>query len=146
MCLPARVGLVLLIGAGAGACSILDPTFSEPALIVFYGDTAEISAPDSVGSGATFEVSVPTFAGGCTREIARTQTTIRGTLVEVRLYNETRRANGCTDDLLILTHRVAVHFEGTGLVTIRVLGEQRPFQGTGLRTGPAQLERQVTIY
>jgi hypothetical protein len=140
-----QLALLAVIGLLAGACSMLDPTFPEPGLVIFFGDTAQISAPDSAARGATFQVLVPTFAGGCTRTIARTETTITGMLAEIRPYNETRRADVCTDDLIILTHTASVHFDEPGLATIRVLAQQRPFQGTGARTGPAQLERQVIV-
>ena len=145
MRLSRQLGLFLAVGPVAVACSILEPTFSEPALIIFFGDTAQISAPDSAARGAAFEVSVPTFAGGCTRTIARTETAIIGTLVVIRPYNETRRADACTDDLIILTHRVSVRFDQPGPATIRVVAEQRPFQGTGTRSGPAQVEHRVFI-
>ena len=127
------------------ACSALEPTFPEPGLIIFYGDTADISAPASATRGVPFEVSVQTFAGGCTRAIARTETKISGTLVEIRPYNETRRASNCTDDLLILTHTASVQFDQLGSATIRVIGEQRPFQGSGTLNGPARLEHQVVV-
>ena len=134
------VGLVTT----AFACGILDPTFSEPGLIIFYGDTATIVAPDSVDRGTVFEVSVETFAGGCTRTIARTERRVLGSVLELRPVNETRRAQACTDDLLILVHRVTLRFDQPGPVTIRVVAEQRPVNSSS-RNGPAQLERVVIV-
>ena len=129
----------------AVACSGLEPTFPEPGLIIFYADTADISAPASATRGVPFQVSVQTFAGGCTRTIAWTETKISGTVAEIRPYNETRRASNCTDDLIILMHTASVEFDQLGAATIRVIGEQRPFQGDGTRNGPAQLEHQVVV-
>jgi hypothetical protein len=127
------------------ACAVLDPTFPEEALVIFYGDTARVSAPASATRGVAFQVSVPTFGGGCTRKIARTETNVSGALAEIRPYNETHRADVCTDDLLMLTHTVSVRFDEPGPATIRVLAVQRPFQGDGTRTGPAQIEHQLLV-
>lgn len=137
--------LLPLMGLLALGCGIFDPSFPEPALIIFYSDTAQITAPDTAPRGATIQVSVPTFAGGCTRSVARTETTVSGSLIEIRPYNETRRGNVCTDDLLILTHTVGVRFNQSGLATIRVVAEQRPFHGAGTRTGPAAVEHHLVI-
>lgn len=137
-----QLTLLAVIPAVALACSILDPTFSVPARIIFSGDTARIAAPDLAARGASFEVSVPTFGGGCTRRIARTDVRLRGLVAQIRPYNETRRSDTCTADILFLTHVVSVHFDQLGEATIRVFGEQ----GTGARREPAQIERRVVIH
>ncbi len=130
MRLGPQLGLIPFIGSLV-SCAILDPTYSEPAIIISYGDTAQIAAPDSVARGAPFEVSVETFGGGCTRTTARTEIRITGLVAEIRPYNETRRGGACTDDILILTHRTSVQFEQSGVALVRVLAEQRPMPGTG---------------
>ena len=139
---PAALGLGLALST---ACEVLDPTFAEPGLIISYGDTAQVMAPDSTARGVPFEVSIGTFAGGCTREIARTEIAIVGMVAEIRPYNETRRSDGCTDDLIILTHTAIIQLDQPGAATIRVVGEQRPFEGTGTRTGPAELDRRIVV-
>ena len=145
MQLQRQVAVLAVLGSLAAACSILDPTFAEPALIIFYADTAAIAAPDSATRGVPFQVSFPTFAGGCTRSAAHTRLGMSNAVAEIRPYNETRRAAACTDDLIFLTHTVSVRFDQPGSATIRVVAAQRPFQGTLLRTGPAQVERVVYI-
>jgi hypothetical protein len=129
----------------AVACSLLEPTSAEPALVIFYGDTARVSAPTFAAPGVGFQVSVPTFAGGCTRTIARTEVRISGNLAEIRPYNETRQAPACPDDLIILTHVVSLRFDQQGQATIRVIAGQRPFRGLGTRTGSAQLEHHLVV-
>jgi hypothetical protein len=142
--LQRRARLFAVLAAPA-ACSVVDPTFAEPALIIFYGDTAQVATPSSVTRGVPFEVSVQTFGGGCTRMIARTETDVSGAVAEIRPYNETRRSDVCTDDLLFLTHVVSIQFDHVGPVTIRVIAEQRPFGDTTTRTGPAALEYQLVV-
>lgn len=138
--------LAVLATLAAVACEALGPdAVDDPALIIFYGDTTEIIVPDTVARATPVEASFLTFAGGCTREIARTDLTIASNLAEVRPYNRRRKADVCTDDLLYLVHRVTLQFEQPGISTIRVVAEQRPFEGSGLDTGPAQLERDVTV-
>ena len=124
---------------------MVHPSFPERPLIIFNGDTADVAAPATVTRGLAFAVSVSTFAGGCTRTIARTEAEVSQTLAEIRPYNETRRAEWCTRDLIILTHTAVIQFDQPGPATIRVIGEQRPFEGTGTRSGPARLERQVVV-
>lgn len=119
-------------------------TFDEPGLIVFYGDTTRIVAPDTALRGVPFEVSFVTFAGGCTREVARTEVQIATSVLEVRPYNRRRRAPACTDDLLFLEHRAEVQFDEAGLVTIRVVGEQRG-TSTGSGTAPARIEQSIVV-
>src|SRR5688572_9870406 len=108
---------LLVAGLLASGCS-LDPTFSEPALIIFHGDTATITAPASAAVGSVFNVSVRTFGGGCTRRISRTIGNVTGTLIEISPFNETRRASACTDDLLFITHTVTVNVDQPGTATI----------------------------
>jgi hypothetical protein len=139
--------VICALGAFAitvSACNLLDPSFSEPALIVFYGDTAQINAPDTVTHSTPFEISVQTFAGGCTRRVARTEQSVAGSFVEIRPYNETVRNDVCTDDLLILVHRATVRLDKPGAATIRVVAEQRPVGNVG-RNGPAELTRTIMV-
>jgi hypothetical protein len=138
------VAALLLAGTACGLVTAV-ATVDEPALIIFYGDTASIAAPDTVARGAPFEVRVRTFAGGCTREIARTGVRAAGDLVEIRPYNQRRRSEVCTSDLLLLEHRARVTLESMGPATIRVLGEQRD-GSTGGRDVAARLERRVIVH
>jgi hypothetical protein len=139
----AAVAVLALAGAGCGLVTAV-ASVDEPALVIFYGDTASIAAPDTVARGAPFEVRVRTFAGGCTREIARTEVRAAGDLVEIRPYNRRRRSEVCTSDLLFLEHRAHVTLEAQGPATIRALGEQRD-GSTGGRDVAARLERRVVV-
>jgi len=148
---PGRLrGAWLLVVAGWGplvaACSLLDPTFSEPALIILGRDTAEIAAPEAVGRGLAFEVSVGTFGGGCTRIIGRTETKVSGMLAEIRPYNETWRDRVCPSNIVILRHTTSLRFDEAGVATIRIVGDQEALEGGYLGPRrPAQLERQVLV-
>lgn len=132
---PSRLTLILL-AAGFG-CSILDPTFSEPATIS-DDDLGEITVPATVAPGVSFTVSIQTFGGGCTRRIARTESRTEGRVAEIRPYNETTRSNVCTSDLLLLRHSVTLMFADPGPVTVRFIGED----GSGR---PVQIDRMVSV-
>ena len=116
----------------------------EPGLIIFYRDTASITAPDTVAANSRFEVRFPTYAGGCTRHIVRTEVTTRDHLVEIRPYNRNSGGDVCTSDLLILEHRAETYFSVAGTSIIRVVGEQRG-GSSGARNFAAQLERRIVV-
>lgn len=116
----------------------------EPGLIIFYRDTATITAPDTVLANARFEVRLRTFAGGCTREIARTDVTVRNQFVEIRPYNRNSGDDICTADLITLEHRAEVRIPAVGSTVIRVIGEQRG-GSSGSRNAPAQLEKGIVV-
>ncbi|HEU5210600.1 MAG TPA: hypothetical protein VFU06_14500 [Longimicrobiales bacterium] len=121
----------------------------EPAVIIFHGDTTAIEAPSLTPTGTSFVVTVQTFGGGCTREVARTDvgTTVPG-VVDIYPVNRTRmprEANeGCADDLLELRHSATVHASTPGPLVLRVHGVQRGGV-TGSTTGAAVVERTVMV-
>lgn len=140
--------LMLLAAAAAvlaAACRALDPTYTEPALIILRGDTATITVPDSVNRSIAFQVSVETFGGGCTRQIARTDEKVTGSLVEIRPFNETTKVDGrqlCPSDVIPLTHSITAEVKQAGPATIRVIAESRDLAG---RVQPAQIQRVITV-
>lgn len=136
------LGLIFMVVTATASC-MDDPSFSEPGVIISYGDTSQITAPTSVGRGVPFQVSVQTFAGGCTRTIARTELKVSGGIAEIRPFNETTKADVCFLDLILLTHTVTITGDQAGTLTIRVIGEQEPVATGG--TGPAQIDRRVTV-
>ena len=137
------VAFVASLAIGTGACGILDSdTFAEPAVIIAIWETARVTAPDSVARGANFPVSVRTFGGGCTREIARTLWNVSGGLLQILPYNKTRRSDVCTLDALYLTHTVTTRIDQAGPATIRVIGVEHDLYGNR----PAQLDRAIAVY
>jgi hypothetical protein len=63
---------------------------------------------------------------------------------EVRPYNRRRRARTCTDDLILLKHRIEAQVNEPGLVVLRVVGEQRG-ASTGSGNTPAWLELDIVV-
>ncbi len=141
----ARYTLIIVLLSATltvAACDILGlDSYAEPALIVFYGDTATVAAPDTVSAGEPFAVTVGTFGGGCTREVDRTELEVTGDLAEVQPYNRTQRSDVCTSDLLILAHTVTIQFNETGLATLRITGRE----GSSSQTEPARIDRRITV-
>lgn len=120
-------------------------TVPEPALLIFFGDTSQIIAPDSARVGANVPVRFRTFAGGCTRRIAATDVRTVGNVIEIRPANLRRRAEACTADLLYLEHQATVSVRTPGMATIRVIGEQRGGSSGG-QNAPAVLTRTLVVY
>jgi hypothetical protein len=143
---PLSVVLGSVALAATAACdAITGAEFrTEPALIIFYRDTAAITAPDTVARGEDFSVRIRTFGGGCTRETVRADVSVTGSLAELKPFNRTRNANVCTADLLNIEHSVRVRFDIAGRALLRVIGEQRG-ASTGAANGPAVLERSLVV-
>lgn len=139
------LGLTSVVVAACGLDGLFGPGSDvESALIIFYGDTSRVVAPDTVSRGEVFDVSFATFGGGCTRSVVRTDVTTTGHEAKIRPYNRTVRSEVCTADLLFLTHVARVRFDGPGIAVLRVIGQQRG-ASTGGVTGPAELVRLVTV-
>ena len=137
-------GVTLAVAIGCSAADLVAPgTHDDSALIIFYGDTSHIVAPDTVVRGAAFEVSFTTYGGGCTRSVARTDLTISGAVAEIRPYDTTVGGSTCTADLLFLRHVARVQAATAGTFTIRVIGQQRG-ASTGSVNGPAEISRVIT--
>lgn len=126
-------------------CTSQSPESESPALIVFYNDTARLTIPDTIHAGASFSIRVDTFGGGCIYGVSRAGVVVTDGLIEIHPYNQVRISEVCTDDLRILTHVAAVTIESPGTTLLRVIGEQKPFQGLGTRSGPVQLERTLVV-
>jgi len=126
---------VFWIVVALSACALVDDDAPQslPALIIFYGDTATLTLPDSVKHTASFDVRVKTFAGGCIRETAPAQTIMRDRTAEIRLYNvgQGQRGTVCTADLLFLSHTVPIVFDSAGSATIRVIGGRQDASTAG---------------
>jgi hypothetical protein len=138
-------GLVLACVVGCSASDLFAPgAHDEPALIIFYGDTSRILAPETVVHGTSFDVSFITYGGGCTRTVAHTDVAVTGNVAVIRPYNRTTGRSTCTSDLRFLTHETQLRADTPGAFTIRVLGEQRG-ASTGSANGPAELTRTVVI-
>lgn len=146
-----RSSRTLMVGVScalAAACSAFDligfNAHDEPGLLIFYHDTSQIVAPDTVARGVAFEIAFTTFAGGCTRTIARTDVLTSGSISDIRPYDHTVGGDACTSDLLFLRHTAQVRFEAPGTAVLHILGQQRG-ASTGSADGPAELTRNVTV-
>ena len=143
-------GLRLLLAGvvATTACSLADlfesPTHEVASLIIFYGDTSRLSAPDTVAPGAAFEVAFQTFGGGCTRTAARTDIDISQNIVRIAPFDRSSGDGTCPSDLLLLRHSVQVRLDVPGQASLRVVGEQRG-GSTGSTNGPAELTRHVVV-
>ena len=138
------VALVCIGTSCAVSDAVHDDTYEERALIVYYGDTSSIVAPDTVLRGQRFTVAFQTFAGGCTRSVARTHVATSGLASVIQPYNRTTGAQVCTRDLLWLRHVAQVRIDQAGIASLRVIGEQRG-ASTGATNGPAELTKNVIV-
>jgi hypothetical protein len=144
----ACIAIIALAGCSLAACGATSlfnlGARDDAALIIFYGDTSRISAPDTVARGVSFEVSFSTFAGGCIRRVARDDVTATASTVEIRPYDHNSGGNVCTSDLLILKHTLLTRLDTPGRFVIRLIGQQRG-ASTGITNGPAELTRPVVV-
>lgn len=94
-----------------------------PARLVMSRDTARVSLPDTVLQGSEFSMTVTAFAGGCTREAAGSDVSVRGLRARVTLYHLRRQVTAiCTSDLLHLRQTVLLRFDQAGVATIELRG------------------------
>ena len=115
----------------------------QAALIIFYGDTSRIAAPDTVVRGIPFEVSFHTFGGGCESQ-GGTEVNVNGAEAEVRPFDHSSGASACTDILKFLPHSASLSFGSAGTAIIRLIGQQRG-GASGSNNAPAQLERRIIV-
>jgi hypothetical protein len=129
--------------AAAMACDILGPgSYGKLAVIIYYGDTATIAAPDTVAAADPFGLSVDTFGHGCSREMDRTKLEVGVHLAEVWPYNRISRADVCPNDPPFdLTHSVTIQFDKPGHATVRIHGRQ--LSDSVFR--PVYLDRQIVV-
>jgi hypothetical protein len=120
----------------------------EPAVLVERSDTTRVILPRTARASVPFEAAVITWAGGCTRERARTDVRVAGLAAEVRPYNLRRVANRCTADGLYLRHRATLRFDAPGRAVVRFVGlrEGPPADSSGPSyTRPAVLAYTVVV-
>jgi len=138
----------LTLFAAISGCALFESSgrYEEAGLLRYYQSSSGVSVPETVARGIPFEVRVTTFAGGCTRDIARTELVITGLLAEIRPINRGAHPHDavCTADLLLLTHRVMVTFPTVGVATVRIVGEQQGVDGRSARI-PDVIERSVVV-
>ena len=137
--------LPLFLAAAVSACTGRSP---EPAVVVSRSDTAVFKLPDQVRAGEEFVVSFTVYAGGCTRDTARTHVQVRGRTAEIRPMMLRAASETCPAVLRILRKSVPVRFETPGDGLVRVVGSREgpPSDSAGQRdTRPAVLERRVPI-
>jgi len=115
--------------------------FTDLGTIISFGDTAEITMPDSVGVGESFSVSIETFGGGCTQEVDRTELEIQGMVAQVTPWDWNSGALDCPADVQFLHHEVKLSFDQPGTATIHLIGREETVQ----RATEIQLARQVLI-
>jgi hypothetical protein len=123
--LAAALSLCTACGDDGG---LVPTTVLLPATVVFYGDTAAVTVPDSVRAWVPFVVTMQSFGGGC---IVQDQTgvVVTGNRADVRpLVREPHPASQtpCTADLRILTHSAPVTFTQPGAATVVIHGRARP--------------------
>ena len=94
--------ILTLAGCVVAACNAGELADSGPrdveAILIFYGDTSRIIAPDTVVRGATFDVTFTTFAGGCRRRVAYDGVVTAPGILEIRPYDHVDGGSVCTDD------------------------------------------------
>ncbi len=123
--LAAALSLLTACGDDGG---LVPTTVLLPATVVFYGDTAAVTVPDSVRAFVPFVVTVQSFGGGCIA-LDQTGVVVSGNRADVRpLVREPHPAvpTVCTADLRILTHSAPVTFTQPGTATVVVHGRARP--------------------
>ena len=117
-------GLMLVLAAcGGGTVTMGFIEFSQ-------GDPVNIELPEMVNRGEDFQVTVRTYAGGCEREISRTNVRIDDMEALIVPYNVKTNSQSCTADMLFLNHVATLSFEQVGTATITVRGRSRVQGGT----------------
>lgn len=95
--------------------------------VEFYGDPLVVTIPDTIAVGATFEVTVRTYGGGC-ETMGPTETTVRGDTILVVPYDFTTRGVDvlCTLELKHFHHSVTLSWPTAGEVHLLVRGWVEP--------------------
>ena len=95
-------------------------------VLVFYGDSAHVTAPESVALGEPATIVVKTAGGGCIRT-GDTEVQVTGLVAELTPYDHFPSAGQiCTADFRLNTHTVTVQFTQRGQATVRVRGRAQP--------------------
>lgn len=97
----------------------------QPAYLV-DAQEARVVVPAQVNAGASFQVNITTYGGGCERqgetEVSVSQPT---RTADVSPYDETNVAAGvCTQQLKMFSHTATIRFEQPGTAVVRVHGRR----------------------
>ena len=143
--LVALPALVVTVSACLGADIFGLDTVAEPALIIYAGDTSEVTIPESVTRGVPFEVRIRTFGGGCTRQTGRTNVVEQGNEIVILPYNKRSVGDGvCTADIKYLIHTVRVTRDAPGELGLRIVGDRKD-GSTNFQAVRAELTMSVTV-
>lgn len=126
------------------ACGLLDPDgYNELGSIVWDGDTASITMPDTVVAGESFNIVVQTWGHGCTRRTDRAVVAVGADTVEVLPYDWHSTGVVClSDPRFPLYHDVSLRFDRPGHATVRIHGRQFD---EGSMTQELQLDHQLVV-
>lgn len=116
--------LVLLCAACAGEDSVI-----EPAIIEFYSNPLMIEAPSTARTGESFLVTVMAYGGGC---IVAERTDVEPSddafdVIPLHRRHIPDEDGGCTQELRLFRHSVALAFHSAGNKTIRIQGRRLSF-------------------
>jgi hypothetical protein len=146
-----RLAVLAALGVlGSTGCAItaltdlVDPPGSDtPSLIIFYGDTASIIAPDTVSSGVPFDVTFATFRSMC-EEIKATDVMRMNRAALIRPFERNPVGYTHCDD--VPSARLAVvqvRLEARGAWLLRLTGAQRDSEHP--TNTPAAITRRVIV-
>jgi len=137
--------LSLVLASGVSACGGR-PT--EPAIVVFRSDTAEVTLPEQVRAGEPFVVSYSVFVSGCSGDTVRTGVRVRGRTAEIRPRRGAAGPGPCPAVLSIERRTETLRFEepGEAVVSLVALREGPPEDSAGhTYTRPIRLERRLRV-
>jgi hypothetical protein len=121
--------LVLSVALSMAACKEATGVGEAKVLgtVEFYGDPLVVTIPDTIAVGATFEVAVRTYGGGC-ETIGPTETTVRGDTIVVAPYDFTTQGVDvvCTMELKHFHHSVSLSWPTAGDLHVLVRGWVEP--------------------
>ena len=114
---------LLATAACPGIAGLTDRWERQPAYLV-DDDEARVEVPARVNAGASFQVNITTYGGGCERQGETEVSVSQGTrTADVRPYDETNvAAEVCTDILQMFSHTATIRFEQPGTAVVRVHG------------------------
>lgn len=131
---------LLATAACPGIAGLTERWERRPAYLV-DDQEARVVAPARVNAGASFQVNVTTYGGGCERQ-GETEVSVsqQARMADVRPYDETNvAAEVCTDILKMFSHTATVRFDQPGPAVVRVHG--RRLQGKA----PVTVSRTVEV-
>ncbi len=108
-------------------------------------DTTRIILPDTVRRGGEFTMTVSTFGGGCIRELAPSDVSVRGLHARVTLYHVRRLAAICLGDRIEFRQTVQLRFDKSGMATIEVRGASNGLDFGDTKPQWVVLERHVVV-